>query len=95
MSEFLLLAVRPPDGGEVPLTRAAHDVIALSGWHQLMRRWGLLRSFALPDEPVSGLRACLLVQASEQPAAVRLALGWGRLSGYDVTVLPLRRRPGQ
>ncbi len=90
MSEFLLLGVRRQACREVALRRAARDVIALTGWHQLMRRWGLLRSFALPDEPVAGLRACLLVQASGHLAAATLAAGWGRLSGYEVTVLPLR-----
>ena len=90
MSEFLLLGVRSQAGGEIALDRAARDVIALTGWHQLLRRWGLLRSFALPDEPVAGLRACLLVQVSEHRAAIRLAAGWGRLTGYEVTVLPLR-----
>lgn len=29
----------------------------------VLRRWGLLRSFALPEESVAGLRACLLVRA--------------------------------
>jgi hypothetical protein len=90
MSEFLLLGIRPHHSGELALSRAAHDVVALAGWHQLLRRWGLLRSFALPEEPVAGLRACLLVQASGHRAAVTLAAGWERLSGYEVTVLPLR-----
>src|SRR5215472_15119045 len=93
MSEFLLLGVRPQGSGEVALSRAAHDVVALAGWHQLLRRWGLLRSFALPDEPVAGLRACLLVRATQPGAAAMLAAGWSRLSGYEVTVVPLAGVP--
>lgn len=89
MSEFLLLAVRPPGSAEVSLRRAAHDVVAVGAWHRLLRRWGLLRSFAFPDESVAGLRACLLVTASGQAAAARLAASWGDVSGYQVTVLPL------
>jgi hypothetical protein len=89
MSEFLLLGVRPHRPGELELSKAAHDVVALAGWHQLLRHWGLLRSFAVPDEPVAGLRACLLIHATEHGAAATLAAGWSRLSGYEVTVLPL------
>lgn len=90
MSEFLLLAVRPPGSAEVSLRRVAHDVVAAGAWHRLLRRWGLLRSFAFPDESVAGLRACLLVTASGQAAAARLAASWTDVSGYQVTVLPLR-----
>jgi len=89
MSEFLLVGVRPCRSAELGLSRVAHDVVALTGWHQLLRRWGLLRSFALPDEPVAGLRACLLVRATQPGVAAMLAAGWSRLSGYEVTVLPL------
>lgn len=87
MSEFLLLAVRPPGGTEMSLRRVAHDVVAVAAWHGLLRRWGLLRSFAFPDEPVAGLRACLLVRASGPAAAARLAADWGSVSGYQVTAL--------
>jgi hypothetical protein len=87
MSEFLLLAVRPPGDTEMSLRRVAHDVVASAAWHGLLRRWGLLRSFALPEESVAGLRACLLVRATGQVAAARLAAGWGSVSGYQVTVL--------
>lgn len=87
MSEFLLLAVRPPGETEMSLRRTAHDVVALAAWHEMLRRWGLRRSFAFPDESVAGLRACLLVRASGQAAAARLAAGWGHAGGYQVTVL--------
>ena len=90
MSEFLLLAVRPPGSAEVSLRRAAHDVVTVQAWHRLLRGWGLLRSFAFPDESVAGLRACLLVRATGDAAAARLAAGWGSVSGYQVTVLRLR-----
>jgi hypothetical protein len=90
MSEFLLLGARPPRTGELSPGRAAHDVAALAAWHRWLRRWGLLRSFALPHDSMVELRACLIVQASGYPAAKRLAEGWGRMSGYQVTVLPLR-----
>lgn len=55
MSEFLLLGVRPPGSAEVSLRRAAHDVVAVQAWHRLLRRWGLLRSFAFPEESIAGL----------------------------------------
>jgi hypothetical protein len=89
MSEFLLLGTRSPADHEVSPARLAADVAAAVSWHRWMRRWGLLRSFALPLEPRTGLRACLIVQASGPAAASRLASGWGTVSGYRVTVTPL------
>jgi hypothetical protein len=89
MSEFLLLGTRLPGAGEVSPGRAAHDVIAVAAWHRCLRRWGLLRSFALPHDAVAGLRACLVIQASGEAAATRLAMGWERVSGYRVMALRL------
>ncbi|HEX9624301.1 MAG TPA: hypothetical protein VF979_07990 [Streptosporangiaceae bacterium] len=90
MSEFLLVGSRPAVAGEISLGRASRDVVALLGWHRLARQWGLLRSFALPEEPAAGVRACLLVQVSGQAAALALAAGWAQRSGYQVTVLRMR-----
>lgn len=89
MSEFLLLGMRSQGDQEVSPARVAADVAAVASWHRWMRRWGLLRSFALPLEPCTGLRACLIVQASGTAAASQLASGWGRVSGYRVAVTPL------
>jgi hypothetical protein len=68
---------------------AAQAVIARAAWHAGLRRWGLLRSFGLPAEPGAEPRVCLVVRATGDEAARRLAVGWGRVSGYRVTVLPL------
>ncbi|HYS32675.1 MAG TPA: hypothetical protein VEM58_10485 [Streptosporangiaceae bacterium] len=89
MSEFLLLGARPPGGGETSPRRAAHDVAALTVWHEQLRRWGLLRAFAVPPDSATGLRACLVIRASGHAAADRLAGEWERRSGYRVTVLRL------
>jgi hypothetical protein len=89
VSEFLLLGTRPPAPAEASLGGVARDVMALAAWHGWLRRWGLLRSFGLPPEPAGGLRACLVIRASGQPAAERLAAGWGQVSGYQVTLVPL------
>ena len=89
MSEFLLLGIRPQTDREVSPAGLARDVAAAAAWHRWLRRWGVLRSFALPREPVADLRACLIIQASCQAAATRLASGWGRVSGYRVTVTQL------
>jgi len=89
MSEFLLLGARRPGTAETSPALAARDVAALSTWHQQLRRWGLLRAFALPQDSPGGLRACLIVRASGQPAASWLAEEWERRSGYQVAVLPL------
>jgi len=92
MMRFLLAGTRPPgpgEPGELALTVAAHRVVAAAAWHSWLRRWGLLLSFGLPRDPAAELRACLIVAASDEQAANRLAAGWGAVSGYRVSVLPL------
>jgi len=86
MSEYLLLGIRPQTDREVSPAGLARQVAAATAWHRWLRRWGVLRSFALPREPVADLRACLIIQASGQLAATRLASAWGCVSGYRVTV---------
>ena len=96
MSEFLLIGTRPPvseiQPGQMSPRQMARDLFALQAWHRCLRRWGLLRSFALPREDASELRACLIVSASGYQAAQRLAAGWSRASGYRVSVLLLQGR---
>jgi len=91
VSDFLLLGARQAGMAttETSPRLAARDVVALTEWHQHLRRWGLLRAFALPQDPVGGLRACLIVRASGRRAVSRLAEEWQRRSGYQVAVLPL------
>ncbi len=89
MSEFLLVGDRPAPPGELSLAAAASDVVAAAAWHGWLRRWGLLQSFGLPRDPAAGLRSCLLVRASGDEAAQRLAAGWGKVTGYRVMVVPL------
>jgi hypothetical protein len=89
VSEFLLLGIRPVAPGELSPARAAGDLVALTAWHRCLRRWGLLRSFAVGQHSRSGPGACLIVRVSDPAAAWRLAAGWERLAGYDVAVLPL------
>jgi hypothetical protein len=89
VSEFLLLGIRPVVPGELSPARAARDLAALAAWHRCLRRWGLLRSFAVGHQGRAGSGACLVVRVSSPAAAGRLAAGWERLAGYDVTVLPL------
>jgi hypothetical protein len=88
VSDFLLVGTWPAAPAEVPLAVAAHSVVTGAAWHGWLRRWGLLRCFGLPADP-GELRACLIVRAAGDEAAGRLAAGWGRASGYHVTVLPL------
>jgi hypothetical protein len=89
MSAYLLAGVRQPLNRELPLAAAARDVVALTHWHGWLRRWGLLESFALARDPASEPRACLVIRATGEEAAARLAEGWQRVSGYRVTVLTL------
>jgi hypothetical protein len=91
VSEFLLLGARSSAPGEASLSGVAHGVVALAAWHEWLRRWGMLRSFGLPRDPAGELRACLVVRASGHTAAERLAVGWGQVSGYQVTLVPLSR----
>ena len=93
MNEFLLLGTRPPASGEMSPVRAAHDVAVVAAWHRWLRRWGLLRAFSVPADGAAEPRACLIVSASGPAAARRLGAGWGRVTGYQVTVLPLLDGP--
>jgi hypothetical protein len=88
VSEFLLLAARPAIPGELSPARAARDLMALAAWQGCLRRWGLLASFAV-GRTGHGPAACLVVRVSGPAAAWRLAAGWQRLAGYEVTVLRL------
>ena len=89
MSVYLLAGIRRPLDGELTLAAAAHDVVARTTWHGWLRRWGLLQAFAVPQDPASEPQACLVVRATGDAAAARLAEGWERVSGYRVTVLAL------
>ena len=89
MSEFLLLGTRPVAAQEVSPARAAHDLVALAAWHGWLRRWGLLRSYAVRPPWLAGPRVLLLVRATGPAAARRLAAGWERAGGYQVTVVPM------
>jgi hypothetical protein len=98
MTRFLLAGTRavrpggPGDAGgpgELALTAAAHRVVVAAAWYGWLRRWGLLLSFGLARDPMAEPRACLVVLASDDQAAERLASGWGTVSGYRVAVLPL------
>lgn len=89
MSVFLLLGTRLQGDHEVSPAGVARDVAAAAAWYRSLRRWGLLRAFALASEPVAGLRACLIVQASGHAAADRLASDWGHVSGYQVSMARL------
>ena len=89
MTRFLLAGTRADGAGEVALGAAAHRVVEASTWYGWLRRWGLLLSFGLARDPVAEVRACLVVLASDERAAERLAEGWGTVSGYRVAVLAL------
>jgi hypothetical protein len=90
VSEFLLLGTRPAPAPEMSPARAARDLAALAAWHRWLRRWGLLRSYAVRPPWLAGPRVCLVVRAAGPAAARRLAAGWAQAGGYQVTVLPLR-----
>ena len=89
MSAYLLAGMRRPLDGELTLAAAARAVVAQARWHDWLRRWGLLESFALPRDLATEPRACLVIRATGEEAAARLAEGWEQVSGYRVTVLAL------
>jgi hypothetical protein len=90
VSEFLLLGMRPAVPAEVSPARAAGALAGLAVWHGWLRRWGLLRSYAVQPPWLAGPRVLLLVRASGPAAARRLAAGWEQAGGYQVTVVPMR-----
>jgi hypothetical protein len=89
VSEFLLLGMRSAPSPEVSPSRAARDLAALAAWHRWLRRWGLLRSYAVRPPGLAGPRVCLIVRAAGPAAARRLAAGWEQAGGYQVTVMEL------
>jgi hypothetical protein len=89
VSEFLLLGTRPTPSLEMSPARAARELAALASWHRWLRRWGLLRSYAVRPPWLAGPRVCLVVRAAGPAAARRLAAGWEQAGGYRVTVLRL------
>ena len=94
MTRFLMAGSAGSGGpagsaGEVGLAAAAHRVVEAAAWYGWLRRWGLLLSFGLARDPVAEVRACLVVLASDDRAAERLAAEWGIVSGYRVAVLEL------
>jgi len=89
VSEFLLLGTRPAPSPEMSPARAARDLAALATWHRWLRRWGLLRCYAVRSPGLAGPRVCLIVRAAGPAAAQRLAAGWEQAGGYQVTVMQL------
>ena len=89
MSEFLLLGTRPVPSREMSPAIAARDLTALAAWHRWLRRWGLLRSYAVRPPWLAEPRVFLIVRATGPAAARRLAAGWERAGGYQVTVVQL------
>ena len=94
MTRFLLAGTRPGSPDEPGLAAAARRVVETAAWYGWLRRWGLLLSFGLARDPATEVRACLVVLASDDRAAERLAAGWGMVSGYRVAVLALTGEPG-
>jgi hypothetical protein len=89
LSAYLLAGIRRPLESELTLAAAAREVVARTIWHGCLRRWGLMESFALPQDPASEPQACMIVRATGEEAAAQLAEGWALVSGYRVTVLAL------
>jgi hypothetical protein len=89
VSEFVLLGMRPAACLEVSPAGAARELVALSAWHGWLRRWGLLRSYAVRPPWLSGHWVILIVRAAGPAAAGRLAAGLAHAGGYDVTVVRL------
>jgi hypothetical protein len=90
MSDFVLLGTRPAVSPELSPAGFARELAALAAWHGSMRRWGLLRSYAVRPPWVAGHWVLLIVRAAGPAAAGRLAAGWRQAGGYDVTVVQLR-----
>jgi hypothetical protein len=90
VSEFLLLGTRPAPAPEMSPAQAARELVTLAAWHRWLRRWGLLRSYAVRSPWLAGPRVCLIVRAAGPAAAWRLAAGWEQAGGYQVTVMQLR-----
>jgi hypothetical protein len=88
MSEFLLVASRPPASSQLSPAGAARELAATARFHSALRGWGLSRAFAVSDQPYADLSCCVVVRTSSRRAALAVAAAWERAAGYLVTVLP-------
>ena len=97
MTQFLLAGTRSAAGdtAEPGLAVAARQLASAVAWHGWLRRWGLLAGYGLARDPADEVRACLVVRASDNDAADRLARGWATVTGYRVAVLSLTGVPGE
>lgn len=91
MTRYVLAGRRPPTEAvaEPGLAATARRVVSAATWHRWLRRWGLLVAYGLPRDLLADPSACLVIRASDDLAAERLAGGWEQVSGYRVTVLSL------
>jgi hypothetical protein len=87
-SDYLIVVTRDPAAAR--LSAAALGAMAgdLAAWVAMLRRWRLLRAVAVDEDATGGrVRGCLLVSASDAPAALRLAASCPVGAGGTVTVL--------
>jgi hypothetical protein len=87
-SDYLIVVTR--DNAAAQLSAATLGAMAgdLAVWVAVLRRWRLLRAVAVDDDGTAGrVRGCLLVSASDAPAALRLAASCPVGAGGTVTVL--------
>lgn len=90
MSTFDYLLVVTRDHAAAQLSAATLGGMAgdLAVWVAVLRRWRLLRAVAVDDDATGGqVRGCLLVSASDAPAALRLAASCPVGAGGTVTAL--------
>jgi hypothetical protein len=94
MSAFVLLGARPFPPPEVIPVPLGADLAHAATFIASMRRWRLLDGYAngsaVDDQP----RTVLIARASSPPAATALARAWSTVSGFQVTVWPLRAYAG-
>jgi hypothetical protein len=89
MSTFVLMGARPFPQPELSATGLAADIERACEFIGSLRRWRLLRCYATGTARADQPRVVLVMRASSQGGAERVAAVWSRLSGFDVTVWPL------
>jgi hypothetical protein len=90
MSSFVLLGMRPFPYQEVRPAALGADIARAAAFVASMRRWRLLDCYATGEAAADQPRAVLVMRASSPVAAATLAEQWSKVSGFEVTMWPLR-----
>ncbi len=92
MTAYLLLAA--PDGLSPSPSDAARSIKVTARWIAVLEQWGLLRAIAKRNDDYPAITGAvlsgLIVDLFDYDSALRIADGWGQMSGMKVITFSLQ-----